>query len=299
VPTSGSVGAENSLSANQQGGKNTSQTTNGIASAIGQDLSVAYSTKLFRELRDSIESSLSKHGSYSFLPTTGQVIVRDKAENVRTVQKIISDFNSKFKDTIAGRITFYKVSMDKTDKRGLDIKAAIGKYFSLDTAGAMSTTAFSGISSTGKYALGYASNDGDTTALFQFLRQIGNTEVVNSIDFEVQSNSLKTIKVANNYGYISSVTSSVVAGTAGSTTSGGITPSSVPDGTFASLIAKSVGNGTVAFDIYATSNSLAKFNTAEAFGTTVQTPDTAEQSVDGYHQVKAGVPYILLSYKYN
>jgi hypothetical protein len=289
----GAGGATNGLqtSSNQQA----TTASSGVAGA-SQDLSIAYSTKLFSELKTSIDSSLSPYGSYSFLPTTGQVIVRDKVENIRVVQKIVSDFNAKFKDTIAGRITFYKVSMDKTDKRGLDIKALIGNHFSLSSNN-MVSTAFSSFGTGGNFNLGVSR--GNDSALLQFLRQMGKTEIVNSIDFESQSNSLKTIKVANNYGYISSVSSDAIAGSTNGSTTGSITPSSVPDGTFASIIAKPIGNATVALDVYTTSNSLSRFNSVAAFGASVQTPDTAEQSVDGYHQVRAGVPYILLSYKYN
>lgn len=295
VPSQGSSSGTGSYSSSMNG--SASSTTSMGGSGNNRDLSVIYSTKLLTELQNSINNSLSKYGTYSFLPTTGQVVVRDKAENIKTVQKIISNFNSKFKDTISGRVTFYKVTMEKTDKRGLDIKALIGNHFTLSTS-SMVASAFPSVgSTTGNIALGVT--HGNDTGLLQFLRELGSTEVVNSIDFETQSNSLKTLKVANNYGYISSVNSSTVAGGTGNTTSGGVTPSSVPDGTYASIIAKSIGNGTVAFDIYTTANSLSKFNTAEAFGTSVQTPNTAEQSVDGYHQVHSGVPTILLSYKYN
>ncbi len=275
----------------------TGTTSTGSTGSTGQDLSVAYSTQLFNELRISIDSSLSKYGTYSFLPTTGQVVVRDKAENVKTVQKLVSNFNSKFKDTITGRITFYKVSMDKSDKRGLDIKALIGTHYGFSSTNMIASAlpAVGGATS----GFGISATAGSNTGLLQFLKQLGATEVVNSIDFEAQSNSIKTVKVANNYGYISSANSNVTSGGTGSTTAGGITPSSVPDGTYASIIAKSLGNDTVAFDIYATANSLTKFNTVSAFGTQVQTPDTAEQSIDGYHQVHAGIPYVLLSYKFN
>jgi len=291
-PNGSSSGSMSSSSGSQQ--PTSSSSTGG---AIAQDLKVAYGTELIKELRGGIESSLSKYGSYSFLPTTGQVVVRDKGENIRVVQKLISDFNTKFKDTIDGRITFYKVTMDKSDKRGIDLKSLIGDHFSLASTG-MVASAFPSVgSSLGNFALGFT--DSKTTGLLQFLKELGSTDVINSIDFETQSNSVKTIKVANNYGYISSVTSNAVAGATGTTTSGGITPSSVPDGTFASVIAKNIGNNTVALDIYATANSLSKFNNTEAFGTSVQTPDTSEQSVDGYHQVKAGIPYVLLAYKYN
>jgi hypothetical protein len=118
---------------------------------------------------------------------------------------------------------------------------------------------------------------------------------MNPISFETQSNMLKTIKIANNYGYISSIKSSTDSN---GTTTAEVTPSSIADGGFISAIAKPIGNDFIAVDLYSTTTSLSKFNSVTAFGSTVQTPDTAEQSIDGYHQIKAGVPFILISHKY-
>ena len=146
-----------------------------------------------------------------------------------------------------------------------------------------------------KTGIGIGFNDGNVDVVLQFLREYGDTEIVNPMTFETQTNLLKTIKIANNYGYISSITSTT-DGNGGTT--GSMTPSSIADGGFVSVLTKVIDNETIAVDLFTTTTSLSKFNSATAFGNTVQTPDTAEQSIDGYHRVKIGVPNILVSHKF-
>lgn len=256
-----------------------------------QDLSAKYRTLIIKDLENSLESLLSKQGSYTFLPSSGQILIRDKNENVKLAQKLISDFNSKFKDTIEITLTLYKVTKEKGDTRGIDFKS-LGSKFDFSATN-MVATAFSGNVNGNMFGIGY--NNNNDSAVLNFLREYGDAEILNPISFETQSNILKTVKIANNYGYISSIktTSDNNTGTTAS-----VEPASVADGTFISALTKVIDNDTIAIDLYSTATSLSKFNTVTAFGSQVQTPDTAEQSIDGYHRVKVGVPYILVSHKY-
>lgn len=279
---------DSSNNSNNSSNSNSNKNSNDSSS---EDLSVTYKTMLVKELQEGLDSLLSKQGSYTFLPASGQVLVRDKNENVKLAQKLISDFNSKFKDTIEITFTLYKVTREKGDTRGIDFKALNSKFdFS---AANMVATAFSGNPNGNMYGVGY--KNGNDSAVLNFLREYGDAEVLNPISFETQSNVLKTVKIANNYGYIASIktTSDNNTGTTAS-----VNPASVADGGFISAISKVIDNETIAIDLYSTTTSLSKFNSVTAFGSTVQTPDTAEQSVDGYHRVKVGVPYILVSHKY-
>lgn len=270
---------------------NSSSSTNSNNNSNNKDLSVKYKTLIVKELENGLEGILSKQGSYTFLPASGQILVRDKTENVNLAQKLISDFNSKFKDTIEVTFTLYKVTRTKGDTTGLDFNALSGKFNF--NANSMVSTAFSGNSNGNVFGTSYT--NGSNNAVLNFLREHGDAEVLNPISFETQSNILKTVKIANNYGYISSIqtTSNTNTGTTAS-----VTPSSVADGGFISAITKVIDNDTIAIDLYSTTKSLSKFNSTTAFGNTVLTPDTAEQSIDGYHRVKVGVPYVLVSHKY-
>lgn len=274
---------------NENGSTNGSNNNN--TNSTTKDLSVKYKTALVKDLQNSIDSVLSKQGSYTFIPASGQILVRDKNENVKLVQKLVSDFNSKFKDTIEITLTLYKVTKEKGDTRGIDFKA-LGSKFDFNATN-MVSTAFSGNTSGNSFGVGYT--NGNDNAVLNFLREQGDAEVLNPISFETQSNILKTVKIANNYGYISSIktTSDTNTGTTAS-----VNPSSVADGGFISAITKVIDNQTIAIDLYSTTTSLSRFNNVTAFGNSVQTPDTAEQSIDGYHRVKVGVPYILVSHKY-
>lgn len=259
----------------------------------GKDLEIRFVTTLVKELETSVESLLSPHGSFKMMPSAGQIVVRDKIENVKSIQKTINDFNAQFKDTLELTLTFYKVTTQKGDKRGLDFKALNGKLAASST-GMITSAGFNGTTGIASaLGLGYTSNS--TSALFNLLSEYGTAEVINPVEIVTQSNMLKTVKIANNFGYIASIdtTTNTNAGTTAS-----IEPSSVPDGMFFSLLAKPLDNNYIAVDVYATNNSFVKFNTATAFGSTVQTPDTSEQSVDGYHQLKNGIPQILVSHKY-
>lgn len=283
-----SIEMKTSSDKNSTSSSSTSNSTS--SSSTEKDLSMLYKTALIKDLEKSIDSVLSPQGSFTFMPTSGQVMVRDKNENVKLAQKLISDFNAQFKDTIDITLTFYKVTSEKGDKRGIDFKA-LGNKFDF-SATSMTSTAFSG-SSGNMFGLGYTGSK--DSAVLNFLSEFGQAEVLNPITFQTQSNILKTLKVANNYGYISSTktTTNTTTGTTGEAT-----PASVADGSFISLLAKPIGNDFIAIDSYSTTTSLTRFNTHSTFGTTVQTPDTAEQSVDGYDQVKIGVPYILISHRY-
>ncbi len=261
------------------------------AESTNQDLSVKYKTLIIKDLENSLESILSKQGSYTFIPSSGQILIRDKNENVKMAQKLISDFNSKFKDTIEVTLTLYKVTKEKGDTRGIDFKA-LGSKFDFSATN-MVLTAFSGNANGNMYGIGY--NNKNDSAVLNFLREYGDTEVLNPISFETQSNILKTVKIANNYGYIASIKTTTDTNTG---TTASVEPASVADGGFISALTKVIDNETIAIDLYSTTTSLSRFNSVTAFGSTVQTPDTAEQSVDGYHRVKVGIPYILVSHKY-
>ncbi|MDQ1341018.1 MAG: hypothetical protein QG567_2176 [Campylobacterota bacterium] len=287
----GAGSSSNSTASSSTGsGAGMSQSGGSSSSSDGKNLEVKYITGLVKELETSVESLLSEHGSFKLMPSAGQIVIRDKAENVKNIQKAINNFNSQFKDTIEVRLTFYKVTTNKADKRGLDFRSLNGRI-------AASASGMTNFATSGNVAsiFGLEYNSPSTTALFNLLSEFGTTEVVNPIEVVTQSNMLKTLKIANNYGYIASI-SSTANTTTGTTAS--ITPSSVPDGMFFSLLAKPIDNNHIAVDIYATNNSFVKFNTASAFGSTVQTPDTSEQSIDGYHQLQIGTPQVLVSHKY-
>ena len=278
------------MSNNSSNNSTSTTSTSSSSETNDKDLSITYKTDLVKDLVKSLDSVKSEHGSYTFMPSSGQVLIRDKATNVKVAQKLISDFNAQFKDTIELTLTFYKVITDKTNKHGIDFKALGSK---ID----FTTTNFSASNfTTGTSFFSLAANStGESNAVLNFLNEYGQAEVMNPISFETQSNMLKTIKIANNYGYISSIKSSTDSN---GTTTAEVTPSSIADGGFISAIAKPIGNDFIAVDLYSTTTSLSKFNSVTAFGSTVQTPDTAEQSIDGYHQIKAGVPFILISHKY-
>lgn len=261
------------------------------SSTSDKDLSITYKTEQVKDLVKSLDSIISEHGSYTLLPSSGQILIRDKGTNVKLAQKLVSDFNSQFKDTIEMTLTFYKVVTDKGDKRGLDF-SALGSKLDFKASG-MATNAFG--TSSNYFSLAAKNFSGESNSILSFLSEYGQAEVLNPVSFETQSNVLKTVKIANNYGYISSVKQSTTSNT---TSTSEITPNSVADGGFISVIAKPIGNDFIAVDLYSTTTSLTKFNSVTIMDSTVQTPDTAEQSIDGYHQVKAGVPFILVSHKY-
>ena len=279
----------NSDSSSSSGGSSSSSSSS--SSDGGNDLVSKYKTMVIEDLKTSLSSVLSEHGSYTFLATSGQILIKDKASHVKMAQKVVSDFNSKFKDTVELTLTLYKVTREKNDTRGIDFKS-LSKNFEFNVQN-MVSTAFGASANGNSFGIGF--NDGNVDAVLQFLREYGDTEIVNPMTFETQTNLLKTIKIANNYGYISSI-SSTTDGNGGTT--GSMTPSSIADGGFVSVLTKVIDNETIAVDLFTTTTSLSKFNSATAFGNTVQTPDTAEQSIDGYHRVKIGVPNILVSHKF-
>lgn len=279
------------MKSDNESSSSTSTNNGSNSSSSSTDLSVSYKSSLIKDLEASLDSVLSKQGSYTLMPTSGQIMIRDKGENVRMAQKLISDFNAQFKDTIEITLTFYKVTSEKNDKRGLDF-SNIGTKFNLNASNMVSNAFLDG---TRTYAASYDSSRLNTNFVLNFLKEHGDAEVMNPMTFETQSNILKTVKIANNYGYISSIKTTTTSSDA---VSAEVNPSSIADGGFISAIAKSIGNDSIAIDLYSTTTSLTKFNSVTVSGNTVQTPDTSEQSIDGYHQVKAGVPYILVSHKY-
>lgn len=298
IPSNHSTSSGNTGSTTGSSSSNTSASSS--TSGGTQDLKTEYITQLVKELKASLDSSISQYGSYTFLPTTGQIAIRDKGENIKIAQKLISDFNSKFKDTVDMKLTFYKVSTEKGSKRGIDFTALKSNLDLFGAVGSLSVTGTNLISGAFPGGVATASNfgvsltKGSSNVILNYLKEFGDAQVANTITFETQSNMPKTVKIANNYGYISSISSSTDSN--GGIT-GNVNPSSVPDGTFFNVIAKPITNNMIAADIYATANTLSKFNSVTAFNNTVQTPDTAEQSVDGYHQLKNGVPSILVAYK--
>lgn len=251
-----------------------------------QAITEEYNRNILKELADALKDTLTKDGKFNYLPSSGQIMIRDKAENTADAVKIINNFNEKFKDKIDIEFKFYKFTLKDTKKRGINLAGLINNKFKLSFGPYIETPITD--SNYAKF------DDGTTRAIFNILNSLGTTEIQNTINMYNQSNILNVEKITSNYGYIQSVKSIVDANGNVSTD---IVASSIPDGTFFAVIANSLGGHDIAINYFMSFNSFLNFMTHTTTTAELQTPNTAEANYTNIKILQSGVPYVISTYK--
>lgn len=250
-----------------------------------QSITEAYNQFIIKELVVAIKSTLTKEGTFHYIPTTGQIMLKDKAENVKDAVKLVNNFNDKFKERIDVEFKFYKLTSNEVRQRGINITGMLNDKIA---------ATFNPYASTAAGALGLNFNDGTNNAILNMLNQIGKTEVENTITMYNQSNIINVEKVTSNFGYIQSIDSTT--DTNGNISSD-VTPGSVPDGTFFAVLANGMSGHDVGINYFLSFNNLVNFLSHTTTTTSIQTPNTAEQSYSNTKIVQSGIPYVISSYK--
>lgn len=259
-----------------------------IVGSDKQSIVEAYNQFIIKELVVAIKSTLTKDGSFHYIPTSGQIMLKDKAENVKDAVKLINNFNDKFKEKIEIEFKFYKLTTNEIKNRGINITGMLNDKI------AVAFSPYTQASAATVGTFGATFNDGTTNAVLNILNQFGKTEVENTVTMYNQSNIINVEKITSNYGYIESVETTTDTN---NNVTNEVTPGSVPDGTFFAVLANTMSGKDVGINYFLSFNNLRNFLTHTTSTTAIQTPNTAEQSYSNTKVVQSGIPYVISAYK--
>jgi len=256
-----------------------------ISGSDKQSIVEAYNQFIVKELVTAIKSTLTKEGTFHYIPTSGQIMLKDKAENVKDAVRLVNTFNDKFKERIDIEFKFYKLTSSDIKNRGINITGMLNDKIAV---------AFSPYTSSATGALKATFNDNTTNAVLNILNQFGKTEIEDTVTMYNQSNIVNVEKVTTNYGYIESVKTTTDSN---QNVTSDVTPSSVPDGTFFAVLANTMRGTDIGINYFLSFNNFLNFLTHTTTTTSIQTPNTAEQSYSNTKIVQSGVPYVISTYK--
>lgn len=266
--TTGSVGAGANASSNTASGS--------------KSLQSGYATNYFQSIRAVLESSKTPWGTWHYIPETGQVYVRDKADAVAAVRSSLNRVAQTFQSRFDVTLTLYRLTENKGREIGSNLSHIVNNNLSLALGGqAYLLDKAAGI-------LDYATNR--RSAVVNLLSEWGSVETLDTYTLTVQSGIPQTLKVANNTEYIRNISTSVT-GTTG-TVSSSIEQANATDGAFVTVQARQAGTGKISVDLGVFINRLDGFDTTQTQSSVVKSQRGFERTFDTMALIDEGVPYI-------
>lgn len=253
----------------------------------GRSVRTSFFTNYLDSIKSLLSQSISPFGTYSYIPETGQLLVRDRRENVQVIREAASKLAGAFQQRYDVTLTFYRLTINRDKKVGMDINRTINEAFAFSVSGTLTGGAVP--------AAVMAFQKGNTTSTLSVLSKIGAVEALDDYSFSLQSNVPNTIKIGRNLDYVRNF-SQTQAGTTGATTSS-IEQATVTDGAFITLMARPGDNQQVNLEMHAHLNRFDGFDTTEAGAVTVRSPKSFERTFDATPLLTEGVPYAVVSVK--
>lgn len=270
VPSSSSVGTT------------TTSGAGGNGSSGNKSLQSGYATNYFQSIRSILESSKTPWGTWHYIPETGQIFVRDKAEAVAAVKSSLSRVAQTFQGRFDVTLTLYRLTENKDREIGSNLSHVVNSNLSLTLGG----PGFLLDKAAG--ALSY--NNGKRSAVINLLSEWGSVETLDTYSLTVQSGIPQTLKVANNTEYVRNITTSVT-GTSG-TVSSSIEQANATDGAFVTVQARQASTGKISVDLGVFINRLDGFDTTQTQTSVVKSQRGFERTFDTLAMVDEGIPYI-------
>lgn len=279
--------------ADGRGGSTTPMTTTGsstqgagssqAALSGGKSLVSGYQTSYFQTIRSVLESLRTPFGTWSYIPETGQVFVRDRAAAVAAVTSTLNRMAQAFQGRFEITLTLYRM----TASRGLEVSGSLSRLIN-DRL----TIAFGGNDyKVAKPTAALTYSHGSNQSVVQLLSTLGAIESLDSYTLNVQSGIPQTLKIANNTEYVRNVsTTTVGGGTAGVTSS--VEQANATDGAFVSVQARQADSGKISVDFGAYINRLDGFDTTETQSSIVKSQRGFERTFDTVAVVSEGIPYV-------
>ena len=229
-----------------------------------------------------LSSTRSPFGTWHYVPETGQVFIRDRAEAVAATRASLNRLAQAFYGRYEVTLTLYRM----TTSNGLQVSGNIASKINSEMAVSFGSAAASVAGAT----LGATYNGSRNKSVFQLLSRFGAVETLDTFALTLQSGIPQTLKVANNTEYVRNV-SVTSTGTTGATTSS-VEQANATDGAFVTMQARQAEVGKIAIDFGAFINRLDGFDTTQTTTSVVKSQKGFERTFDTMAVVDDGVPYV-------
>lgn len=285
----GRIAGSNSSSTNtsqQQGSTFSGNGGNASSSGGSKSMQSSYTTNYLASVKSILDSTRTPFGTWHYVPETGQVFIRDRAEAVAATKSNLNRMAQAFYGKYEVTLTLYRM----TSTKDRQVSGNIAHMINSDLAMTFGSSASALVKSTVGLNFDNTATGGKTKSVIQLLSEFGSIETLDTFSLTLQSGIPQTLKVANNTEYIRNV-STTTTGTAGATTSS-IEQANATDGSFVTMQARQAEVGKIAVDFGAFINRLDGFDTTQTASSTVKSQRGFERTFDTMAVVDDGIPYV-------
>jgi hypothetical protein len=278
-----STAGGNSSSTQGTTGSTTDGNSTSSSSPIGsgKTLQSGYQTHYLQSIRAVLESMRTPFGTWNYLPETGQIFIRDRAEAVDAIRNTLNRMSQTFQSRFSVTITLYRVNL--TDK--LQVSSSLIRQINNELS--MQVGIGSAIADP-QGVLTYAGSK--TKSVIKVLSTLGNIETLDSYSLNLQAGIPQTLKVAHNTEYVRNISTTTVASS--SSVSSSVEQANATDGSFLTVQARQAEAGKIAIDYGVFINQLEGFDTTETSTAIVKSQLGYERTFDTASVVEDGIPYV-------
>lgn len=269
-----------------QGTTNSATTTDGSTASSsvvgsGKSLQSGYQTHYLQSVRAVLESMRTPFGTWNYLPETGQIFIRDRAEAVDAIRNALNRMAQTFQSRFSVTITLYRVNMTGDVQVSSSLIRQINNQLSMQV----------GIGSAIADPQGVFTYSGKKTqSVIKVLSTLGNIETLDNYTLNLQAGIPQTLKIAHNTEYVRNISTTTVASS--SSVSSSVEQANATDGSFLTVQARQAEAGKIAVDYGVFINQLEGFDTTQTSTATVKSQLGFERTFDTASVVEDGVPYV-------
>jgi len=243
-------------------------------------------TAYLESIKTLATQTMSPYGSFSIVPESGQLIVRDQRENLAVLKDAMHKINAVYRARYDVSLSFYRVYNTTFITAEMNLSGAINDRLSLAFGSPLAATL-----SPAALTLTNRKVDG----VLSLLSELGSVEALDSYQLLIQGRVPSVSKIARNIDYIKSISQSTAAtpGAGTGTITSWVEQGTVTDGSYLSIVASEGDAGTINLDLHAKIVQNEGLKTTTTGGQTIQSPTTFERAFDTFAAVTHGVPYVL------
>jgi type IVB pilus formation R64 PilN family outer membrane protein len=270
--------------------------TTGTSSSSGtgqQTASYSSTTKIWKEIEDTIKSMLTKDGKVVVSPGTNSVTVTDTKVVLDQVDTFIRDRNKNLGRQVVINVSAYSVTKNSGDQNGIDWSLVYTA-----TKGAIKIASpFAGNNAAALTAsiIDPNSRINGTSLILKALESQGKVALMTSSSVTTLNSQPVPVQVARQTGYLQSI-STTTTGTSG-TTQTSLTPGTVTTGFNMNLVPAIYEDGRMLLQYAISISDLAGLTSVASNGQTIQVPEINTRNFLQRVGIKSGQTLILSGFE--
>lgn len=280
-------GGTSGQSASQSG-----TTQQNASSTINIDHYKAIESAVKTVLQQAGAGSASKFSSVSLDPASGQLIVTATPPELDAVERYVLTINNQMARNVLVDVNIYAVEVSESAQVGFNLTAALAA-----AKGDLKALTFSGATApnpvAGAVSASIAGSDLNISAFLDALQKYGRTSLVTRGTVIALNGQPTPLQVAKSQGYLASSTTTIVPNSGTVTT---LTPGTVVSG-FSGTFLPLIRGDRILLEYSLNITQNLGLDSVSSGGSTIQTPNTASQSLVQRASLKSGDTIILSGFE--